>query len=88
LNLALIDAHSTPFQVDGCQILICEDAVRRAYNLRYRVCETHLRAAAVQQQGQLQRFCQARLTALHGAVSAADAASRAQKCSRFHPLSA
>jgi hypothetical protein len=25
---------------------------------------------------------------LHGAVSAADAASRAQKCSRFHPLSA
>ena len=62
--------------------------MRRAYNLRYRVCETHLRAAAVQQQGQLQRFCQARLTALHGAVSAADAASRAQKCSRFHPLSA
>jgi hypothetical protein len=40
--------------------LFCEDAVRRAYNLRYRVCEPHLRAAAVQHQGQQQRFCQVR----------------------------
>jgi len=76
-------------QVDGCHIFIREDVVRRAYNLRCRICETHLRAAAVQHQGQLQRFCQARLIARPLLRQChADAASCAQKCSRFHPLSA
>ena len=55
-------------QVDDCRTLICEDAVRRAYNLRYRVCEPHLRAAAVQHKGQQQRFCQVRLRLTTGAA--------------------
>jgi hypothetical protein len=60
LDPSLLNNASSPPQVDGCSIFIPEDAVCRAYNLRYRVCETHLRAAAVEHQGQPQRFCQAR----------------------------
>ena len=41
-------------------MVLVDEAQTRSYNLRYRVCETHLRAEAVVVKGATQRFCQAR----------------------------
>ena len=40
--------------------MLVDEAQTRSYNLRYRVCEAHLRAEAVVVKGATQRFCQAR----------------------------
>jgi hypothetical protein len=45
--------------VAGCTQLLCAEATPR-YRLRYRLCETHLRADAVLVRGVAMRFCQAR----------------------------
>jgi hypothetical protein len=52
--------------VEGCgAVLLAANADISTYNLRYRVCEMHLRAEAVLVKGKLQRFCQARRLAAH-----------------------
>ena len=69
------------------------------YRLRYRLCALHLRADVVLSRGVPSRFCQAR-AALHAhaplllvrraardVLTPTPAHRRAQKCSRFHPLS-
>jgi len=68
----------------------------KQYNIRYRLCDEHLRAERVLVQGQQQRFCQARewacMLARRVRVPQADTNAAAspplalQKCSKFQPL--
>jgi hypothetical protein len=50
-------ARRAPPQVPGCGGSL---DTGRMYNIRYRLCQAHLRAESVQFQGRVQRFCQAR----------------------------
>jgi hypothetical protein len=46
--------------VPGCGELLEPNPAGKQYNIRYRLCDAHLRAPAVTIEGQPQRFCQAR----------------------------
>jgi hypothetical protein len=51
-------SQTGPFpQVPGCGGSL---DTGRMYNIRYRLCQPHLRAESVEFQGRVQRFCQAR----------------------------
>ena len=60
--------------MEGCGAVLLDKKEQRSYNLRYRVCETHLRADEVPVGGKPQRFCQARdartLAFVHSLTSA------------------
>ena len=49
-----------PAQVDGCPVTLEPNPLGKQYNIRYRLCDEHLRAERVLVQGHPQRFCQAR----------------------------
>ena len=79
--------------------MLLDQATTRSYNLRYRVCELHLRAEAVKVKGLTQRYCQARhlgnwektqpplFPPFHAPAPLRLTRAPAQKCSRFHELS-
>ena len=48
-------APSPALQVDGCTQ---EVGGHKDYHARYKICETHLKAAVVQKDGRPNRFCQ------------------------------
>lgn len=73
--------------MEGCgAVLLAANADISTYNLRYRVCEMHLRAEAVLVKGKLQRFCQV-LPHIHLSPGARSQGADMRSCAEMFALS-